>query len=206
MSFNRLHFDNDAYKHSLLQSVGPGAYLLGTPRNDCQTCYPEDPSIRIERGGGGASCPAADLVDVDSELMGISRKRSLCPSKQYLPGQTKNVCQPRLPARNCQRTASEDTRVSNPACNGRGTENGFNRWQWLPCDPQSGAIARFPMNTNYRLVVKDNHRPCVTIPNSTTALPPKLPPPTLPSVHLPSWLPEQHQELSWAHCDTLRKA
>ena len=57
---------------------------------------------------------------------------------------------------------TEDTRLSDPACNLRGT--GFNRWEWLCLNPQEKALVPFDYNISNRIVVKDNHRACIPKP------------------------------------------
>jgi|APSaa5957512535_1039671.scaffolds.fasta_scaffold56838_1 hypothetical protein len=57
---------------------------------------------------------------------------------------------------------SEDTRLSNPPSNLHGT--GWNRFDYLHQNPQDNAIFKFHVPINNRLVVKDNHRPCVPRP------------------------------------------
>ena len=54
---------------------------------------------------------------------------------------------------------AEETRTSNPPCNLRGT--GWNRWEWLCLDPQERVEIPFDYNIDNRIVVKDNHRPCI---------------------------------------------
>ena len=58
--------------------------------------------------------------------------------------------------------ASEDCRMSNPACTLRGT--GWNRWEWHCEDPQTRATEPFERVVNYRTIVKDNHRPLIETP------------------------------------------
>ena len=53
----------------------------------------------------------------------------------------------------------ENTRISNPSCNLRGT--GWNRWEWLCENPQERVLMPFDTNISNRLVVKDNHRPVI---------------------------------------------
>ena len=60
--------------------------------------------------------------------------------------------------------APEDTRLSNPACNLRGT--GFNRWEHLDRNPQETfevprSNGLFAPTVSTRIIVKDNHRPCL---------------------------------------------
>src|SRR3989338_5435 len=57
---------------------------------------------------------------------------------------------------------TEDTRLSNPPCTLRGT--GWNRFEWLPADPQECVTEPFDFQINTKLLSKDNHRPCVPKP------------------------------------------
>lgn len=174
MSFNtRLSYDPCTYKHNLKQSVGSADYMLNTPRPDCNACFPLDPSIRLSnsvRSSEGISvCDNMPLIDVDSELKLISRRASSCPLQKFIP-----TGKPFCSIRNfkaCDRLVPrEDTRISNPPCTMRST--GVNRWEWLCKDPQEKALVPFDFNVNNRLVVKDNHRPCVPSPiNQLPALP-----------------------------------
>ena len=72
--------------------------------------------------------------------------------------------------RDCLMT-SEETRTTNPACNLRGT--GWNRWEWLCLDPQERVEIPFDHNINNRILVKDNHRPCIPKPLDQTLSMPK---------------------------------
>lgn len=168
MSFNRLNYDNDTYKHTLRESIGPGDYLLNKPRVDCDGCFFPSPDVRMN--GYGAAICEKELIDVDSELMGISRQATNCPAGKYIPT-NKPFCQTKMP-KDCYGLTREDTKMSNPPCTLRGT--GWNRWEWLCQNPQDKALIPFDFNINNRLVVKDNHRPCVTDPlDQSVALPPK---------------------------------
>lgn len=167
MSFQGLSYDPCSYEQKLKQSVGPGMYRLGTPASDCTYCgrdIPADPSLRWQNWGPG-TCAPGSAIDVSSDLWNLSRKNSKCPSQQYLPGSgVANVCAApakSVPVRECF-APREDTRLSNPPCTLRCT--GINRWQWLCYDPQDKAIIPFERFTSYRLVAKDNHRPCLEKP------------------------------------------
>lgn len=177
MSFNRLNYDTCTYKQNLKQSVGVGGYGVGTPRLDCHTCFPADPSIQmgqshigpITKGVGGSTCVDKPLVDVSSELLGITRQATNCPTGKFMPKDAE-FCEYQHPDM-CPAMTSEDTRLSNPPCTLRST--GWNRWEWLCQDPQSRVLIPFDYNINYRLVSKDNHRPCIPRPiNQADALPP----------------------------------
>ena len=47
-----------------------------------------------------------------------------------------------------------------------------NRWEWLCLDPQERVEIPFDHNINNRILVKDNHRPCIPKPlDQTLAMP-----------------------------------
>ena len=193
MSFNRLRYDVGAYEHRLYESVGPGVYQVAVPRNDCGgACVSDDPRIRLTR-----PCDLSRIIDVSSELDGITRPATKCPADQYLPGRGVPAVDPSSCAARagCARGApggcraasaragvgtrplppaagaggggghcfptEEDTRLSNPPCTLRGT--GINRFDPLCWNPQDKALEPWTRRggTSYRIVVKDNHRPCL---------------------------------------------
>ncbi len=172
MSFSRLNYDDCSYQHILRESVSPGEYMLKAPRVDCDGgCYFPSPDTRVAKSGA-ASCPQEKLVDVDSELIGITRPATKCPTSKYLP-QATPYCDAKLPSRECPSMAAEPTRISNGPCTLRGIPNGFNRWEWLCMNPQNKALVPFDFNIANRLVVKDNHRPCIPTPlDQSSSLPP----------------------------------
>lgn len=171
MSFNRLRYDTGAYEHRLYESVGPGVYQTAVPKPDCDgVCVSDDPRIRLQR-----PCDAAQTVDVGSDLEGITRRATKCPAEQYLPGRGPSAptcglggglghhgfaAKGGAPLGRCMPT-EEDTRLSNPPCTLRGT--GINRFDPLCWNPQDRALEpwRYRDGTAYRVVVKDNHRPCL---------------------------------------------
>lgn len=168
MSFDRLRYDDDAYVHKLKESIGAGQYMIGTPKNNCNDCAYYAPGIALDRRG--AAVCEKELVDVDSELLNISRKASHCPGKKYLP-QEKPFCQPRL-LKDCDFLTPEDTRLSNPVCTGK--ESTINRFEWLCTQPQAHALVPFDHQINNRIIVKDAFRPCVPNPvDQRAALPPE---------------------------------
>jgi len=132
-------------------------------------------------------------VDVESDLFNLNRIATRCPTNMYAPNCKSNSCKnqgepcgagvlescstPENPLRNSWNRPgdnnlvdfkncffpTEDTRLSNPAMNLRGT--GWNRFNPLCFDPQKQVTFPGEYNTSTRLVVKDNHRPSVVIPN-----------------------------------------
>lgn len=170
MNFSRLRYDNDTYVHNLQQSIGVGEYSIGTPHNDCDNCSYYAPGINLDHSGS-AVCDKA-LIDVDSELLNITRKASDCPSQKYLPNQ-KPFCNVNFKnKKECDFLIPEYTLISNPKCTGH--ESTANRWEWLCTNPQDKAMIDFDYNINNRLIVKDAHRLCLPNPlDQTLSLPPK---------------------------------
>jgi hypothetical protein len=167
MSFNRLNYDNGTYSHILKESIGPGSYMIETPRVDCEGCFFPSPDIRLN-AYGGAICEK-ELIDIDSDLMGISKRATNCPAGKYIPS-SREVCTKKMP-KDCFGLTTEDTKLSNPPCTLRGT--GWNRWEWLCTNPQTKALMPFDFMINNRTIVKDNHRPCVPHPmDQSDSLPP----------------------------------
>lgn len=80
MSSNRLMYDTCEYKTRLNESVSPLEYMMDSSRfENCNKCRMELGII----GGTAVSNIRGNLVDLETDLKGISRKSSLCPSKKY---------------------------------------------------------------------------------------------------------------------------
>ena len=174
MSFNTLDYDTCAYKEELSESIGPGEYQLNTPFISCTDCYNKDPQMILQRSGGSVA-RNIKMIDVDSELSNINRKLSNCSNDRFIPkfdkdGNIDNNID-LVNFTNCNMPTTENTRLSNPSCNLRGT--GWNRWEWLCQDPQERVEIPFDYNINNRLVVRDNHRPLVPKPLDQSAALPK---------------------------------
>ena len=170
MSFNRLSYDTCSYLTELKESMKPGDYMINTPEVSGGTdkgCFFPNPQIRMNKHG--ASVCENNIIDVDSELLGLNVKNTKCPAKKYTPSE--NPYCNLVHMKDCEFLSPEDTKLSNPPCTLRGT--GWNRWEWLCENPQAkGVITPFETNINNRIVVKDNHRPCLPTPmDNTVSLP-----------------------------------
>jgi len=205
MSFNRLNYDTCEYKQTLAQSVGPGEYQINQPPISCEPCYPYSPSVRLQHSGDSVDTNRY-MIDIDSELMNINRKASKCPSKKFIPtmknGELSSTESNLTNWKDCFVPADE-TRLSNPPCNLRGT--GWNRWEWLCLNPQNKVEIPFDWNVSNRIVVKDNHRPCVPTPISPYEILPKggdLPcNSTGAACQAPTYPPSVH----WRKCGTIKE-
>lgn len=157
MSFTKLSYDTCAYSTSLKESVGVGNYMLNTPETNCDNnCFFQSPYVRLDKQNV-ATCKNKELIDVDSELLGLNIKSTKCPKeKEFDPAYCENN-----KLKDCDNIflSPEDTKISNPPCTLRGT--GWNRWEWLCTNPQNKAIMPFETGIQNRIIVKDNHRPCI---------------------------------------------
>lgn len=159
--FTRNRYDVQDYNRDLYQTIRPGYFKTNLPRNDCDGCLNPNPTHNASFGN---SLHNKNLMDVDSELMGLTRKNTKCPENKYNPDRAneefKNSDKKHF--RDCPNFVGESTRLSNPGCTLRGT--GFNRWEWLCQNPQDKAIVPFNIELNTSIMTKDDHRPCIPMP------------------------------------------
>ena len=80
MSSNRLMYDTCEYQTRLNENAGTLEYMLNPMRNEnCNKCRMELGTV----GGTNVSHIKGNLVDLETDLMGITRKASLCPVKKF---------------------------------------------------------------------------------------------------------------------------
>ena len=193
MSFNRLNFDTCQYEQTIHESIAPGDYMLETPPNGCEHCYPWAPTVRLQYGGDSINT-TKPLVDTHSELLNINKRASKCAQNKWISqnlenssnfnARTNRILKNKYPTESFtnppmgnNRCNSKDntlthwkdcfhhsveSRYSHPASTLRGT--GFDRWEWLCFNPQEKASIPFDCYIPNRIVVKDNHRPCIPKP------------------------------------------
>lgn len=167
MSWSRPRYDDCTYKYRLAETISPGEYMTQTPYS-CDNCAYYAPGVNLN--GKGVSICEEDLINVDSELIGITRKYSQCPADKYLPGDD-SFCK-KNNFQECTDLVPEPTLISNPKCTNK--EITVNRWEWLCQDPQRNALMPFDYLINNSLIVKDNHRPHLERPlDQSVALPPR---------------------------------
>ena len=171
---DRLRDDVAAYRQNVLESTGPSRYTLNRPtRAFTRDSVTLDPRVTTQ-GLPVWRCKGQPLVDVDSDLLGITRRAGACNAAKYSPRRDGKCNLVPSASKHIHVTDmdTEDCRISNPPCTLRGT--GINRFEWLCRDPQEKALAPFPRApVNYRAVAKDNHRPLIEDPIRDAALPPQ---------------------------------
>jgi hypothetical protein len=81
MSSNRLMYDTCESQKRANESAGPLEYILNADKyENCSKCRNQLGLI----GGTNVSHIAGNLVDLETDLFGITRKASLCPTQKYL--------------------------------------------------------------------------------------------------------------------------
>lgn len=82
MSFNRTTYDSCQYSADLIKSTSPLYYQLDPSRYyNCNKCFMLGSII----GGPSVSHTNSNIVDVESELLGVSRIYNRCPTQNYTP-------------------------------------------------------------------------------------------------------------------------
>jgi len=95
MSWNRLSSDTCSYRNELAQSVGSLGWVLDSSR------FENNSKCRMAHGivgGNDVSIIKGNMVDLESDLKGVTRLSSKCPTLQYMnpcPQGSMNACQPR---------------------------------------------------------------------------------------------------------------
>ena len=167
----------------------------------CQGCFQPNPSIIAQKGSVSLERDTPwrffdGPVDVESDLKNITRPATKCPDYKYKPSCSNPCDNQGMPCgqgvvRGCSGKTGEmandnvvdlptclfpveNTRLSNPPCTLRGT--GINRFNPLCMNPQSQVFFPGQYQISSRLVVKDNHFPCVPNP-AINSMDPNMPDP-----------------------------
>ena len=84
MSFSRTMYDSCAYKKTVTESTGTLAYMLDPVKYE--VCSSKKCSVNFGvSGGASVRQPKRSLVEIESELLNLTRPASRCPSKKYAP-------------------------------------------------------------------------------------------------------------------------
>lgn len=183
-NFTRQRYDACEMKDAVARSTGPGRYMMATTDLNCMGCFIPNPKVRLQKKGDSEKAHYG-RTDVESELLNLSRSASKCPSREYNPATNPVSRDSALHMPDCRDLPfDQDTRMTNPACNLRGT--GINRFEWPCTDPQKSFEIPFDWGIQARILAKDTHRPCVPRPIDVT---PSLPMPPIPAAPRPNAAP-----------------
>ena len=180
-NWSRTKYDRGSLELDTRQSTSPLEYSLDPNYAErCNQCRPPGPGWIGKQGVSYDT--TAPLVDTESELMNLNRVLTRDPNYKYIPycpqcggcpegypcggGVLKGceTCQPKLFHFPSCDLKFEYTRISNPISTLK--ETGVNRFQPICLNPQDRSRWEHPGETgiNYRMVVKDNHVPCIPYP------------------------------------------
>jgi hypothetical protein len=176
---NRLKFDAGTYEKELQQSVAPLVHNLNPNKFErCRQVRPSQPGMIARQGVSVAY--NRHLTDVESDLLGLTRRNSKDPNQLYKPHcpQAKNTmyngypcgggvevgfesAQEKLHHFENEQAFTEYSRQINPPATLRST--GINRFDYVLYDPQEESrwFQQAPIGINQRLVSKDNHVPLI---------------------------------------------
>ena len=154
MAFSRRNYEEGTYDEYLNRSTFNGKYALEEPRFFQQA--PLMDSVYIRTGQyGHVTRNFTSRVDAESEIQGYTRPSVREVKNQHTPGRN-NVA---VDSYTVQKFNVVETRLDNPGCTLRGT--GFNRWDWVPMNPQKNIMVPFDYMVDTKQLAKDNHRPCI---------------------------------------------
>ena len=157
MSFTRFNYDKCRTEKLLQESTGPGRYILNTPGWGAQPTFINDPQIRMQTWGGNLRhVPDGHCIDIDSDLMGITRKLTKdCTDKKYPNKAVVRSQKINYPSNN--ESIVNESRATHPAWMYKDLEQDHR--YYLPLDPQENVCMNFQNNLNTRLLERDNHKP-----------------------------------------------
>ena len=137
------------------QTMGPGMYRLSKSQKDNTIAYPWAPTLTLQKGGV-STIKGYDLIDVDSELMGINLPNSKDPKLKYIPDETKKVEYEHVKDGGFHQ---ESTLLTDPPILLRGQTK--NRWIELCKNPQENVIEPFNrQGENTYLSLVDEYKDC----------------------------------------------
>lgn len=190
-SFESLIYDTGAYCTDLRQSTAPIKRMLDPSfANNCTACRPADVGYIGRQGTSVTS--GIPLIDVDSDLKLLNYRATRDPMKKFRPCcpyckkvnegypcgggvVTCDECRSKMYHFPACSISTDYSRVTNPPCNLKGT--GINRFIPLCLNPQDLNRWEHPgeVGINNRMIVLDNHVPCIPTPNNenTEVLPPQ---------------------------------
>ena len=114
MAFTRFNYDNCRTQKKLQEATGPGRYMLNVPGNGCKPCFIDDPQIRLQEWGANLrKVPGGHPIDIDSDLLGITRRyMPFCTMAQFPNAGVVTSDTVRYPV--CKNPITHQSRATNP--------------------------------------------------------------------------------------------
>jgi hypothetical protein len=149
--------DTNLEEEATKQSLGPGYYFRNVVKTEGEPVFPWAPTTRIQKIGGSLLADK-DIVDVDSELMGLNRKNSKDPNTHYKPDENQIIKYINLEDGFFHQ---ESTLLNNPPQLLRGQVK--NRFHSVFKNPQDNTIEPFKrLGENTYLNLMDDNSECPT--------------------------------------------
>ncbi len=157
MSFTRFNYDEARTRQRLKQATGSARYHLNVPGPGKNSCYMEDPQVRIQGfGANNMAVAGGHPIDIDSDLSGRGRQLKKACNETTYPFK-KNFTTSNINYGNCKSLGTDQTRTTHPARNYRALEQSL--MQPLYLNPQENTCFHFQNNLNTRLLERDNYVP-----------------------------------------------
>jgi len=162
MSFTRFNYDPCRTKKLLEESTGPGRYMLNKPGWGNKPCFFDDPQIRMQEWGTNLRrVPGGAPIDIDSDLLGITRPLSKDCSKKEFPF-AGVVFSMKKEYPTCGQEFTSQSRATHPSFLYRDLEQS-NRYP-LFLNPQENVCMPFQNNLNTQLLERDSFTPKIPCP------------------------------------------
>ena len=162
MSFTRFNYDPCRTKKLLEESTGPGRYMLNKPGWGDKPCFFSDPQIRMQEWGTNLRrVPGGAPIDIDSDLLGITRPLSKDCSKKEFPF-AGVVFSMKKEYPTCGKEFTSQSRATHPTFLYRDLEQS-NRYP-LFLNPQENVCMPFQNNLNTQLLERDSFTPKIPCP------------------------------------------
>ena len=146
------NYQDKMKNESEIASIAISDYQLNTIKVDTPSMYPYDPHIKYQNSGFYKNSDNT-IIEINSELLNITRPLSNDPSKKWAPGKFKDIEDVPLKDGLFQ---TKHTLLDEPTMELRGKVK--NRWIELQQDPQENALEPFNRTgQNTYLTLIDNY-------------------------------------------------
>tara|TARA_B100000427_G_scaffold195455_1_gene162474 strand:- start:1933 stop:2427 length:495 start_codon:yes stop_codon:yes gene_type:complete len=153
---NYNHFQENLETQSTLQSINSGLRVMDPVQVQGKPVFPWAPTTTIQKVGASL-VKDKSLIDIDSELMNLTRKNSNDPNKHYKPDEKKLINYNHLKDGFFH---SDSTLLTNPPSTLRGQTT--NRWYELHKPIQVNSLEPFDFREGYNthLMLVDTYEEC----------------------------------------------
>ena len=148
MAFTNIRSDPCRIEKELQISTETGRYQIAVPGPGDNTCFQEDPFLRLQKFGANLR---TNTINLESDLMGLTRSlnRDCLDINNF---QNQSVNSSKIVYGNCE-PFTDQSRVTHPAWMFRDLEQ--TNWSILPLNPQENTCIPFHNNLSTRILERD---------------------------------------------------